>query len=314
MTYPLLDTRFPTVDWARSVSSCRRPSSACLAALIAELPRLAGAVAAVAVRRGAGRDVAAPRSAARSSTAACRSTSAASSCRSSSTARRAPAARCSTRSTSSSSARSARRERRADLDLVFYLWTGPLSPCFGKDKMATFETYFVADKATQEEHKNPYFTLINDKAFCARILARVRRRPEQHGFIINGHVPVKLEAGETPVKKSGRAITIDGAFAAAYGDKGFSLVLDAASDLPRAAPPLRGRRGRGEPARRHRADGVGRRGLRRSRARSATPRPATDLRAEIAALEAARHARSRPTSFATDRGGDDDATRPADDR
>ena len=47
------------------------------------------------------------------------------------------------------------------------------------------------------------------------------------GFLVNGHVPVKLEAGETPIKPSGRAITIDGAFAAAYGDKGFSLVLDA---------------------------------------------------------------------------------------
>src|SRR5204862_2499970 len=43
----------------------------------------------------------------------------------------------------------------------------------------------------------------------------------------NGHVPVRLDQGEQPVKKSGRAITIDGAFAAAYGDKGFSLVLDA---------------------------------------------------------------------------------------
>ena len=50
---------------------------------------------------------------------------------------------------------------------------------------------------------------------------------EQRGFIVNGHVPVKLEQGEAPIKKSGRAITIDGAFAAAYGDKGFSLVLDA---------------------------------------------------------------------------------------
>ena len=113
-----------------------------------------------------------------------------------------------------------------DVDLVFYLWTGPLSPCFGKDKMATFETYFIADKATQEETKNPYFKLLDDKAFCGKVLREFGVDPE-HGFIVNGHVPVKLEAGETPVKKSGRAITIDGAFAAAYGDKGFSLVLGA---------------------------------------------------------------------------------------
>ncbi|MEP6865788.1 MAG: fructose-bisphosphatase class III [Deltaproteobacteria bacterium] len=122
--------------------------------------------------------------------------------------------------------RGIRERAMPDLDLIFYLWTGPLSPCFGKDKMATFESYFVADKTTQEEHKNPYFALLNDKAFCARVLADFGVDPER-GYIINGHVPVKLDAGETPVKKSGRAITIDGAFAAAYGDKGFSLVLDA---------------------------------------------------------------------------------------
>ena len=122
--------------------------------------------------------------------------------------------------------RGIRHRAPADLDLIFYLWTGPLSPCFGKDKMATFEGYFVADRAIQEEVKNPYFKLLGDKAFCARVLAEFGVDPDR-GYIINGHVPVKLDAGEAPVKKSGRAITIDGAFAAAYGDKGFSLVLDA---------------------------------------------------------------------------------------
>jgi len=113
-----------------------------------------------------------------------------------------------------------------DVDIVFYLWTGPLSPCFGKDRMATFETYFIADKATHEEKKNPYFELLADAAFCGRVLRDFGVDPER-GYIINGHVPVKLDAGEQPVKASHRAITIDGAFAAAYGDKGFSLVLDA---------------------------------------------------------------------------------------
>jgi fructose-1,6-bisphosphatase III len=122
--------------------------------------------------------------------------------------------------------RAFRKRNPDDVDLLFYLWTGPLSPCFGKDKMATFETYFVADKDVQKESKNPYFKLIHDAGFCARIL-REMGVDDQKGFIVNGHVPVKLEQGETPIKKSGRAITIDGAFAAAYGDKGFSLVLDA---------------------------------------------------------------------------------------
>jgi fructose-1,6-bisphosphatase-3 len=118
------------------------------------------------------------------------------------------------------------RRAECDVDLVFYLWTGPLSPCFGKDKMATFETYVVADKTTHDENKNPYFRLIHDAAFCARVL-RELGVDENAGYLVNGHVPVRLDAGERPIKDSGRAITIDGAFAAAYGDKGFTLVLDA---------------------------------------------------------------------------------------
>ncbi len=120
--------------------------------------------------------------------------------------------------------RAVRRRDPADIDLVFYLWTGPLSPCFGKDRMATFESYFIADKATHEEHKNPYFTLLHDAAFCRKVLGQFGIAD---GWIVNGHVPVKLDAGETAIKKSHMAITIDGAFAAAYGDKGFSLVLGA---------------------------------------------------------------------------------------
>jgi fructose-1,6-bisphosphatase III len=121
--------------------------------------------------------------------------------------------------------RAFRKQQPDDVDMLFYLWTGPRSPCFGKDRMATFETYFVADKATHKETKNPYFTLIHDAGFCARILSELGVAPS--GFLVNGHVPVKLEKGETPIKASKHAITIDGAFAAAYGDKGFSLVLDA---------------------------------------------------------------------------------------
>lgn len=121
--------------------------------------------------------------------------------------------------------RAFRKRAPADLDLLFYLWTGPRSPCFGKDRMATFEGYFVADPATHKETKDPYFQLIHDAAFCGRVLADFGVDPAR-GFIVNGHVPVRLERGEAPIKRSGRAITIDGAFAAAYGDKGFSLVLE----------------------------------------------------------------------------------------
>jgi fructose-1,6-bisphosphatase-3 len=112
-----------------------------------------------------------------------------------------------------------------DLDLFWYLWGGPLSPWFGKDKMATFETYFVAEKETHKETKNPYFKMIHKKDFCQKILKEFGMDPEI-GLIVNGHVPVKIEQGESPLKESGMAVTIDGAFSEAYGDKGFTLVLD----------------------------------------------------------------------------------------
>jgi fructose-1,6-bisphosphatase-3 len=122
--------------------------------------------------------------------------------------------------------RRAFRERRpADLDVLYYMWAGPRSPLFGKDRMATFETYFVADKATHKETKNPYFELIHEAPFCRRIAAELGGTGDV--LIVNGHVPVKLEQGESPLKRSGLAVTIDGAFSEAYGDHGYTLVIDA---------------------------------------------------------------------------------------
>jgi fructose-1,6-bisphosphatase-3 len=122
--------------------------------------------------------------------------------------------------------RAVRARAPDDMDILWYLWTGPLSPLFGKDRMATFESHFVADKDAHNETKNPYFRLIHDAAFCARI-CREFGVDEEKGLIVNGHVPVKLEKGESPVKDSRRAVTIDGAFSEAYGDKGYTLILDA---------------------------------------------------------------------------------------
>ncbi len=66
--------------------------------------------------------------------------------------------------------RGAFRERTPDeLDLLWYLWSGPRSPLFGKDRMATFEVYFVADERAHVETKNPYFKLIHDAGFCSRV-------------------------------------------------------------------------------------------------------------------------------------------------
>jgi fructose-1,6-bisphosphatase-3 len=113
----------------------------------------------------------------------------------------------------------------ADLDLLWYLWSGPLAPTFGKDRITTLERDLVADPAAHHETKNPYFALIHEAPFCERVLVEFGCDPAR-GLIVNGHVPVKIDKGEDPLKRSGKAITIDGAFSEAYGDHGFTLVLD----------------------------------------------------------------------------------------
>jgi fructose-1,6-bisphosphatase-3 len=111
----------------------------------------------------------------------------------------------------------------SDADWLWYLWTGPRSPLFGKDRMATFENYFIEDKEARKEHKNPYFALLNDRDFCQRVASEFGIMKD--GLIVNGHVPVKVEKGEEPLKRSGSAVTIDGAFSEAYGDRGYTLIL-----------------------------------------------------------------------------------------
>ncbi|MGE4198492.1 MAG: fructose-bisphosphatase class III, partial [Phycisphaerales bacterium] len=110
-----------------------------------------------------------------------------------------------------------------DADWLWYLWGGPRSPLFGKDKLATFETYFVADKDAHKENKNPYFEHVHDAAFVKKI-GRLFGCGDDV-LIVNGHVPVKIEKGEQPVKRGGNCVTIDGAFSEAYGDRGYTLVI-----------------------------------------------------------------------------------------
>jgi fructose-1,6-bisphosphatase-3 len=119
--------------------------------------------------------------------------------------------------------RAGTRATEEDKDWFYYLWAGPKSPLFGKDRMATFETYFVADKSTHKEIKNPWFKWIHDFEFCDRICKQMG--VEEGGIVVNGHVPVKVEDGESPLKGGGNAVTIDGAFSEAYGDRGFTLIL-----------------------------------------------------------------------------------------
>lgn len=110
-----------------------------------------------------------------------------------------------------------------DLDYYYWMWANGDSPLFGKDRMSTFERYFIEDPATHREQKDPYFRKINDAEFCKSVGRAFGM--DDDVLIVNGHVPVKVEKGEDPVKKGGNAVTIDGAFSEAYGDHGYTLVM-----------------------------------------------------------------------------------------
>ena len=103
--------------------------------------------------------------------------------------------------------------RERGRDILWWLWCSEDSPLFGKDKMATFERYFIADESTHEEHKTYYYTLQEDPEVAERILAEFGLSGE-HCHIINGHVPVKK--GQNPIKAGGKLIVIDGGFSKAY--------------------------------------------------------------------------------------------------
>lgn len=117
--------------------------------------------------------------------------------------------------------------RRAGQDAMWYLWTGPHSPLFGRGRMTTFERYAVADPAAHEEPKGPYYALRTDEAFCRRVLAAFGADPDA-GHIINGHTPVKVRKGERPLLAGGRLIVIDGGMSETYqpvtGIAGYTLI------------------------------------------------------------------------------------------
>ena len=94
------------------------------------------------------------------------------------------------------------------VDFMWYLWCGPKSPLFGKAKAATFERYFVEEKETHKEEKNPYFALIENEEICDKILKEFGLGTK-NSHIINGHVPVKEKDGESPIKANGKLLVID---------------------------------------------------------------------------------------------------------
>ncbi len=114
-------------------------------------------------------------------------------------------------------------------DIMWYLWLSNNSPLFGKDQMTTFERCFIADKKTHKEHTAEYYSLINDKVICEKILAEFDLDPKT-SHILNGHVPVKIKDGESPVKGGGKLIVIDGGISKAYqkqtGIAGYTFIFN----------------------------------------------------------------------------------------
>lgn len=122
-----------------------------------------------------------------------------------------------------------REEQRKGRDILWYIWAAPNSPLFGKDKMSTFERYFIAEEETHKEKKNAYYRLLENEEIVNHMLEEFGLNAEE-GHIINGHVPVHQSDGESPVKCNGKVIVIDGGFSKAYrkvtGIAGYTLIYN----------------------------------------------------------------------------------------
>lgn len=123
-------------------------------------------------------------------------------------------------------------EKDCAVDYMWYLWCGAHSPLYGKDKMAFFERYFLDNKDLHQENYNAYYKFSEQAEVCGRIL-EMFGLDSQHSHIINGHVPVKIKNGESPVKANGRLFLIDGGISKAYqkatGIAGYTLIYDSHS-------------------------------------------------------------------------------------
>ncbi len=120
-------------------------------------------------------------------------------------------------------------EKENALDFMLYLWEGEFSPLYNKDKMTTFERYFIADKTPHEEKKGAYFSLADEEQTCKTILKEFGLNPAT-GRIVNGHVPVRTIKGETPIRANGKRFVIDGGFSKPYQEKtgiaGYTLIYN----------------------------------------------------------------------------------------
>lgn len=117
---------------------------------------------------------------------------------------------------------------QSDIDFMWYLWCGKKSPLAGRT-MKTFERTFVVDESTYDEPKNPYYRFYQQEEYCIRILHEFGL-DSAISHIINGHTPIKVAKGESPLKANNRLIVIDGGFCRAYqkttGIAGYTLIYN----------------------------------------------------------------------------------------
>lgn len=121
------------------------------------------------------------------------------------------------------------KEHEQAEDLMWYLWCGPKSPLFGKDKITTFEQYFIDDPKLHIEVKNPYYKNVEKRDICINILKEFGLPPAM-SHIINGHVPVEIRKGQSPIKAGGKLFVIDGGLSKGYQPKtgiaGYTLLFN----------------------------------------------------------------------------------------
>ncbi len=136
-----------------------------------------------------------------------------------------------------------RDEKAFGLDFMWYLWCGPTSPLNGKDKMTTFERVFIQDESAWHEPKDPYYKHIIKRETAEKIIAEFGLKNE-HAHIVNGHVPVKIKKGESPIKADGKVLIIDGGISKAYqsvtGISGYTLVSNSYQLLLSEHHPFKG--------------------------------------------------------------------------
>lgn len=112
------------------------------------------------------------------------------------------------------------------VDFMWYLWCAEYSPLCGR-RIKTFQRYFTEDEAAWKEPRDSYYLFANQEEACTRLLAEFGLTDAQ-SRIINGHTPIRVTHGESPIKAGGKCIVIDGGFCRAYqkttGIAGYTLI------------------------------------------------------------------------------------------